>query len=178
MVTLVGLFMRCYSSSLLVDWEAEADPAYGDYAVLPILAAFFPALRFLLDRFLFEELARRLIFGKGYGNLTETDERIKKIDKFKESAWKFVYYLSAELLTLSATYNEPWFTCTRCFWVGPGDLLWPDQKINLRLLHMYATGFNIYSIFALLFWETRRKVFGIMMINPMISCIISVMKYL
>ncbi|KAK1651329.1 hypothetical protein QYE76_069134 [Lolium multiflorum] len=54
MATLVGLFMRYYSSSLLVDWEAEADPAYGDYAVLPILAAFFPALRFLLDRFVFE----------------------------------------------------------------------------------------------------------------------------
>jgi hypothetical protein len=46
--------MRYYSSSLLVDWEAEADPAYGDYAVLPIIAAFFPALRFLIDRFLFE----------------------------------------------------------------------------------------------------------------------------
>jgi hypothetical protein len=28
------------------------------------------------------------------------------------------------------TYNEPWFTTTRNFWVGPGDQVWPDQKIK------------------------------------------------
>jgi len=31
---------------------------------------------------------------------------------------------------LSVTYNEPWFTTTRNFWVGPGDQIWPDQKIK------------------------------------------------
>jgi hypothetical protein len=50
--------------------------------------------------------------------------------KFKESAWKCIYFLSGELLALSVTYNEPWFTITRNFWVGPGDQIWPDQKIK------------------------------------------------
>jgi ceramide synthetase len=75
-------------------------------------------------------LARRLIFGKGYEKLDETNESIKRITKFKESAWKFFYFLSAELLSLSVTYNEPWFTNTRSFWVGPGEQLWPNQKMK------------------------------------------------
>jgi ceramide synthetase len=54
MAALVELFTGSFSSSAQVDWEAESYPAYGDYVVLPILVAFFPALRFLLDRFVFE----------------------------------------------------------------------------------------------------------------------------
>lgn len=98
------------------------------------------------------------------------------------------------------TYNEPWFTTTRNFWVGPGDQIWPDQKIKyvrhlldfegarsylatfllfylyqiittvilfprfkLKAVYMYVAGFYTYSIFALLFWETRRSDFGISM---------------
>jgi ceramide synthetase len=75
-------------------------------------------------------LARRLIFGNGYDKLTETDDSRKRINKFKESAWKFVYFLSGELLSLSVTYHEPWFKNTRYFWVGPGAQIWPDQKIK------------------------------------------------
>lgn len=60
----------------------------------------------------------------------QTHERKKKIRKFKESAWKCVYFLSAEIFALAATYDEPWFTDTRYFWVGPGNQIWPDQKIK------------------------------------------------
>lgn len=52
MAALLELFLG--SSSAPVDWEAEAYPAYGDFAVLPFLVAFFPAVRFLLDRLVFE----------------------------------------------------------------------------------------------------------------------------
>jgi hypothetical protein len=52
MAALVELFLG--SSSAPVDWDAEAYPAYGDFAVLPFLVAFFPAVRFLLDRLVFE----------------------------------------------------------------------------------------------------------------------------
>lgn len=76
-------------------------------------------------------MARRLIFGKGHQELDfQTEERRKKIRKFKESAWKCVYFLSAEIFALSVTYDEPWFTNTRYFWVGPGSQIWPDQKIK------------------------------------------------
>ncbi|KAF7072290.1 hypothetical protein CFC21_077439 [Triticum aestivum] len=181
MASLLEIFVgSCSSSAPPVDWEAEAYPEYADYAVLPLLLAFFPALRLLLNQFLFEVLARRLIFGKGYDKLVETDERRKKINKFKESAWKFVYYLSAELFSLSVTYNESWFTNTRYFWVGPGEQLWPDQKMKLKLkaVYMYAAGFYVYSIFDLLFWETRRKDFGVMMSHHVATVVLIVVSYI
>ena len=78
-----------------------------------------------------QKVGRRLIFGKGQQKLeVETDDRRKKIHKFKESAWKCVYYFSAEVLAISVTYGEPWFTDTSYFWVGPGNQVWPEQKIK------------------------------------------------
>lgn len=78
-----------------------------------------------------QKLGRRLIFGKGIQKWdVKTDEQRKKIRKFKESAWKCIYFLSAEFLALSVTYEEPWFTNTKYFWVGPGDQVWPDQKMK------------------------------------------------
>ncbi|CAD6225142.1 unnamed protein product [Miscanthus lutarioriparius] len=178
MAALLELFLG--SSSAPVDWEAEAYPAYGDFAVLPLLVAFFPAVRFLLDRLVFEVLARKLIFGKGHDKLAETDDSRKKINKFKESAWKFVYFLSGELLSLSVTYNEPWFKNTRYFWIGPGDQIWPDQMIKLKLkaVYMYAAGFYTYSIFALLFWETRRSDFGVSMSHHIATVVLIVLSYI
>lgn len=58
----------------------------------------------------------------------ETHEERKKVNKFKESAWKCLYFFSAEAMALSITYNEPWFSNTKHFWVGPGDQVWPEQK--------------------------------------------------
>lgn len=70
-----------------------------------------------------------MIFGKGHAGLDfATPIKRKKINKFKESAWKCIYFLSAEILALFVSYDEPWFTNTKCFWVGPGDQVWPDQK--------------------------------------------------
>jgi ceramide synthetase len=73
-----------------------------------------------------------MIFGNGDAKKlgSETSAGRVKIRKFKESAWKGVYFLSAELLALSVTYNEPWFTNTMNFWVGPGDQIWPDQRMK------------------------------------------------
>ncbi|XP_022724966.1 LAG1 longevity assurance homolog 3-like [Durio zibethinus] len=164
-----------------INWEQEAYPAYEDFIVLPFFAMFFPSVRFFLDRFVFEKVGRRLIFGKGHQMLdTNTEERRKKIRKFKESAWKCIYYLSAEILSLSVTYNEPWFKNTRYFWVGPGDQVWPDQKIKLKLrgLYMYAAGFYTYSIFALIFWETKRSDFGVSMGHHVATAILIVLSYI
>ena len=78
-----------------------------------------------------QRVGRRWIFGRWHNvEALENDETRKRIRKFKESAWKCIYYLSAELLALSVTYDEPWFTNTRYFWVGPGNQVWPDQKIK------------------------------------------------
>lgn len=164
-----------------IDWQQESYPAYQDFIILPFFALFFPSVRFFLDRFIFQKLASRMIFGKGDEMLdVETSERRKKIRKFKESAWKCIYFLSAELLALYVTYNEPWFTDTRYFWVGPGDQVWPDQQIKLKLkgLYMFTAGFYTYSIFALIFWETRRSDFGVSMSHHVATVILIVLSYI
>ncbi|GAB2280141.1 hypothetical protein Dimus_014778 [Dionaea muscipula] len=164
-----------------IDWEAESYPRYDDYLVLPLFSLFFLSVRFFLDRFIFEKIARRLIFGnRSQLKEIEAYRKRKKLRKFKESAWKCVYFLSAEILALVVTYNEPWFTSTRNFWVGPGDQVWPDQKMKLKLkgLYMYAAGFYSYSIFALVFWETRRSDFGVSMGHHVVSLILIVLSYI
>ncbi|GAU51034.1 hypothetical protein TSUD_411690 [Trifolium subterraneum] len=164
-----------------IDFHHESYPAYEDFYLLPFFALFFPSIRFILDRFLFEKFARRSIFGKENGKLDyQTDDRRKRINKFKESAWKCIYYLSAEVLALSVTYDEPWFTNTRYFWVGPGNQVWPDQKIKLKLkaVYMYTAGFYSYSIFALIFWETRRSDFGVSMSHHVATVILIVLSYI
>ncbi|ONK69418.1 uncharacterized protein A4U43_C05F22690 [Asparagus officinalis] len=164
-----------------INWEEESYPNYDDFIALPILVVFFPIVRFFLDRFVFEKVAQRLVLGKGHDKPNyEVDGGRKKIKKFKESAWKFVYFLTGELLSLSVTYNEPWFENTRYFWVGPGDQVWPDQKIKLKLkgVYMYAAGFYTYSIFALMFWETRRSDFGVSMSHHVATAILIILSYI
>ncbi|GAA0139113.1 transferase [Lithospermum erythrorhizon] len=164
-----------------IDWEQESYPEYQDFIVLPLFAIFFLTVRFFLDRFIFEKVAIKLIFGKGDQKLDfKNDERAKKIRKFKESAWKCVYYLSAEIIALLVTYNEPWFTQTKYFWVGPGDQSWPNQKYKLKLkgLYMYTGGFYTYSIFALIFWETRRLDFGVSMGHHVVTSILISLSYM
>lgn len=56
----------------------------------------------------------------------EREEKEKTLIKYKESAWKCVYYTTAELLALAVTYNEPWFKETKWFYLGPGDQIWPN----------------------------------------------------
>uniref|UniRef100_A0A0E0K4S4 TLC domain-containing protein n=1 Tax=Oryza punctata TaxID=4537 RepID=A0A0E0K4S4_ORYPU len=134
----------------LVEWEAESYPAYSDFAAIPLFAVFLFAVRYLLDRFVFEWLARRLIFERDEKLDLATHAGRIKIRKFKESAWKCTYFLSAELLALSVTYKESWFTNTKNFWVGPGDQ----------------------------FWEIRRSDFGISMVHHVVSVILIALSYI
>nr|DAD35162.1 TPA_asm: hypothetical protein HUJ06_005802 [Nelumbo nucifera] len=43
---------------------------------------------------------------------------------------------------------------------------------------MYAAGFYTYSIFALIFWETRRSDFGVSMAHHVTSVILIVLSYI
>lgn len=164
-----------------INWEAESYPLASDFVAIAFFAIFFPSLRLLLDRFVFENIARRMTFGKGNtAKAIGTHEERRKVNKFKESAWKCVYFFSAEFLALYVTYDEPWFTNTKNFWVGPGDQIWPDQKLKLKLkgLYMFGAGFYTYSIFALVFWETRRKDFVLSMVHHVATVILIVLSYM
>ncbi|KAM1340563.1 hypothetical protein ACFX2H_038936 [Malus domestica] len=169
------------SDLVKLNWEEESYPVPNDFFVLPLFVLLFPSLRLFLDVFVFERLAKRLLFGKKYASLNvETRDNRKKVNKFKESAFKCVYFFTAELLALYVTYDEPWFSKTRYFWVGPGNQIWPDQKTKLKLkaLYMYSAGFYIYSTFALVFWETRRSDFVVSMSHHLATTILIVASYI
>nr|KJB06910.1 hypothetical protein B456_001G066100 [Gossypium raimondii] len=114
-----------------VNWDSEFYPQLTDFVYLPFFALFFLSVRLFLDNFIFENLAKRLVLGKGHTlhDVQKHDNR-KKLNKFKESAWKCVYFFSSELLSIYVAYGEPWLTNSKYFWEGPGKQVWPEQKIK------------------------------------------------
>uniref|UniRef100_A0A8R7Q7H5 TLC domain-containing protein n=1 Tax=Triticum urartu TaxID=4572 RepID=A0A8R7Q7H5_TRIUA len=65
--------------------------------------------------------------------------------------------------------QEPWSLDTLQYFDG-----WPNQPIpsSLRLFYMCQCGFYIYSIFALIAWETRRKDFAVMMSHHVVTSVL------
>ncbi|GLJ30151.1 hypothetical protein SUGI_0596440 [Cryptomeria japonica] len=164
----------------MINWELEAYPDMSDLALVPFIAVMFLIVRFLLDRLLLERIGKLLLLGSSKGlSKHEQKERKKRHEKFKESVWKFLYFLSAALFELAVLYKESWFTNTRNFWVGPGDQVWPDQKVKTKLkaLYVYAAGFYIYSFFAAIFWETRRSDFVLTIQHHVATVVLIILSY-
>ncbi|CAN8304213.1 unnamed protein product [Cochlearia groenlandica] len=161
------------------DWDQESYPVSSDLRIVVFFAPFFLFLRFILDKSIFESIARRLISSRGHSDDSK-ERRERIVIKFKESAWKCLCSLSIEAFALYVTYKEPWFRDTRCFWLGPGDQIWPDQKIKLEMkgMYMFVGGLNLYSYFALLFWETRRSDFKVMLIHHIVTSFLVMLSYI
>nr|GME20456.1 LAG1 longevity assurance homolog 2-like [Ipomoea batatas] len=154
--------------------------AYNDapillHLIIAILFAFVCfAARFLLDRFIFRRLATWLL-RNGATNLRMNEATRAKVVKLSESMWKFTYYATVEFCVLRAIYDEPWFLDTRQYFRG-----WPNHELPLAiaLVYMCQCGFYIYSIAALLVWETRRKDFAVMMSHHIITVILISYSYI
>lgn len=52
------------------------------------------------------------------------------------------------------------------------------HRFELKALYMYAGGFYTYSIFALVFWETRRSDFGVSMGHHIVTVFLIVLSYI
>ena len=50
-------------------------------------------------------------------------------------------------------------------------------RTKLRTLYMYTGGFYTYSIFALIFWETRRSDFGVSMSHHVATLVLILFSY-
>ncbi|KAF8111828.1 hypothetical protein N665_0072s0039 [Sinapis alba] len=159
------------------DWDQEFYPSSSDLWVLIFFAPFFLFLRLILDRSILERSARRVVFPRG--KCVDSKDRRKRIVKFKESAWKCLCAISTEALAFYIIYKEPWFKDTKCFWLGPGDQMWPDQKIKLKMkgLYTFVGGLNVYSLFALFFWETRRSDFKVMIVHHIVTIFLIILSY-
>ncbi|PPS02060.1 hypothetical protein GOBAR_AA18603 [Gossypium barbadense] len=149
-------------------WSSNAKPDALHFLVALYFALSFPVARFLLDKFIFRRLSVWLL-SNGSAPLRMNEATQVKITKCSESMWKFTYFATVETWVLKITYYEPWFGDSKGYFKD-----WPNQelKFSLSLFYMCQCGFYIYSIFALLTWETRRKDFSVMMSHHIITSIL------
>ncbi|XP_041995341.1 ceramide synthase LOH2-like [Salvia splendens] len=155
-------------------WKPNGVPDVSHFSLAFCFVFIFFAARAFLDRFIFRRLAVRLVT-RGTGQSKWSKETSTKIAKCAESMWKFAYYGTVEFCVLAANYQEPWFTDVKEYFTG-----WPDQelKLSVKLIYMCQCGFYLYSIAALLTWETRRKDFSVMMSHHIVTVILISYSYM
>ncbi|XP_051146959.1 ceramide synthase LOH2-like [Andrographis paniculata] len=158
-------------------WKYTGSPSAWHLTVALYFAFAFGAARFILDRFIFRWLAIWLLIGSGGTTRLTLDGRTRrKLVKCTESLWKLTYYLTIEFFTVATAYREPWFrgVSVTQYFIG-----WPHHEIKLplKLIYMCQCGFHIYSIAALLLWETRRKDFPVMMAHRAVTVILISSSY-
>ncbi|XP_077213251.1 LAG1 homologue 2 [Tasmannia lanceolata] len=155
-------------------WSSNEVPHPRDALIAILLAFGFVATRFFLDFFFYQRLAIRLL-SNGTVPAKISEAKQAKIVKCSESMWKLTYYATVQSCILAITYHEPWFSDINEYFKG-----WPTQelKVSLKLYYMSQCGFYIYSIVALLTWETRRKDFSIMMSHHIVTVILIWYSYI
>ncbi|XP_061350990.1 ceramide synthase LOH2 isoform X2 [Gastrolobium bilobum] len=148
------------------------DASHFSVAIYLAFACF--GARFFLDRFVFRRLAIRLL-ARGRAPSRITKEMQIKIGKCTESLWKLTYYATVEAYILKIIYHEPWFSNTKLYLKG-----WPNHELKspLVIYYMCECGFYIYSIAAILTWETRRKDFAVMFTHHVITVLLIGGSYL
>lgn len=155
-------------------WSQNVVPAPSRFifAVYFAFASF--GARVLLDRYVYQRLSLWLM-SKGNTPLKMNKATKAKMAKFTESMWKLTYYATIEFTVLAITSSEPWFTDITGYFRG-----WPNQelKFSLELVYMCQCGFYVYSIAALVLWETRRKDFSVMMSHHIITVFLIGYSYL
>ncbi|XP_072961033.1 ASC1-like protein 3 [Typha angustifolia] len=155
-------------------WSVGDGPELSHISMALFFALAFFCARFLLDRFLYQPVAIRMLSSKA-GKLMNDDTRQSKILKFSESMWKLTYYATVQAWFLLIMQQEPWSLDTKEYFRG-----WPNQELksSLMLFYMCQGGFYMYSIGALVAWDTRRKDFSVMMSHHIITSILIGYSYM
>ncbi|WOL08380.1 ASC1-like protein 3 [Canna indica] len=153
----------------------DGGPEPGNFLIVLFFAFGFFVARFLLARFLYKPCATRLLGCKASLMMTDRDGRWSKVVKCTESMWKLTYYATVQIWVLSIINEEPWSLDTKEYFKG-----WPNQELksSLMLFYMCQCGFYVYSIIALIAWETRRKDFSIMMSHHIVTSVLIGFSYI
>ncbi|XP_078432596.1 LAG1 homolog 2 [Wolffia australiana] len=150
-------------------WNRATDPPQPRHLMIAFYSALgFVLLRFFLDTFVFKRLAFWLLCGKAT-SVKDEDSKRAKIAKSSESMWKLTYYVLVQLWILIIIYLEPWSRNIKDYFED-----WPYQELKfmVKLFYLCQCGFYIYSIAALLLWETRRKDFFIMLSHHIVTTVL------
>ncbi|TMX03134.1 hypothetical protein EJD97_018129 [Solanum chilense] len=155
-------------------WANNGAPAVSHLFYAIFFAFGFVIVRLFLDRFIFRRLAV-LLLRLGTTHLRNDEATRGKIVKCSESMWKFAYYATIEFCVLKVAYHEPWFLDVKGYFSG-----WPNQELTagIKLIYMCQCGFYLYSIAALVVWETRRKDFAVMMSHHIVTVFLISSSYI
>ncbi|CAN0846512.1 Ceramide synthase LOH2 [Linum grandiflorum] len=147
-------------------WSRDIGSPEPWHSIVAVCFAFgLYGARFLLDKFIYRGLSIWLL-GKRAAS-PKIDEVTKAtIVKCSESMWKLTYYAALEVYILKILYEEPWFWDTKLYFKGLPN---QELKLSIMLYYMCECGFYLYSIPALVLWETRRKDFAVMMSHHVIT---------
>ncbi|XP_020589700.1 ASC1-like protein 3 [Phalaenopsis equestris] len=157
----------------LIENVGNAPEAAHLFVAIFFALGFVPA-RFLLNSLVYKRLAIRMLYGPAVSLMADVTRKAKFI-KCTESMWKLTYYACVQMWVISILKQTPWAMNTKEYFRG-----WPNQDLGLpmKLFYMCQCGFYLYSIGALLAWETRRKDFSIMFSHHIITSVLIGYSYL
>jgi len=117
-----------------------------------------------------------------------------RVEKFKESCWKTAVYVFFSLYGFYFTSSKPWFYDRSHFWHGfqsngpncqwdhscPSLCTtdeWPGCSTckftsDVKLYYVLELGYYLQGVVSLLFWETRRKDFAVMMSHHIVTIVL------
>ncbi|URE44960.1 ASC1-like protein [Musa troglodytarum] len=136
--------------------HAGVGPEPGNFLLVLCFAFGSFVARLLLDRFVYKPLAMKLLSYKAVPMIND-EAKWSKIAKCSESMWKLTYYAAVQIWVLSIIKQETWSLDTKEYFKG-----WPNQELksSLILFYMCQCGFYVYSIGALVAWETQKRFFN------------------
>jgi ceramide synthetase len=116
-----------------------------------------------------------------------------KVEKFKESFWKALVYASFTFYGFYFMSSKSWFYDRSHFWHLDADQdhccpkactneTWPECTtskftFDVKFYYMAELGYYLQGIVSLVFWETRRKDFGVMMAHHVVTVILIVFSH-
>lgn len=164
------------TSNALITWlDAEVQVQPIDVLYVFGLAAMFPILRAGLDATIFSYIGHAVTIGAKATKGKLPDKDRKKVEKFKESAWKFLIYFFFTFGLLFALRNERWLYDAADMWQGLPHK--QSFKRQVKLMYLFELAFYNYCVPALLVWETKRKDFTMMMTHHIVTIILIGLSY-
>ncbi|XP_055357925.1 ceramide synthase 6-like [Paramacrobiotus metropolitanus] len=95
----------------------------------------------------------------------ESKVQVTQLDKFKETGWRFSFYLGIFTYGIWALWDKPWFWDSSYFWMG-----YPFQEVNSDIWWYYMVELGFYwSLLISQFFDVKRKDFWEMFFHHIIT---------
>jgi len=166
-------------ASLLPGTSKAVLQGLTDASLTALWAVFFGCVVHVFQGVVAEPLARAAcVDWSAKGKIAPTKEEEATIVKFTESLWKATVYTTFAGLAVWVLHDEVYWYDTRHFWTGCGDLpcLLPKAEDH-RLLYSVELGFYIFSIPYLLFFESKRKDFLVMLLHHACTSLLILLSF-